>query len=367
MDIIYIHKDKFQKRPPVINTVMILSDLGHKITVIDEEISDYWKDIFQKKDIDYFEIKREDNPSKLGKIINYLAFRYKTYKIINKGHKKKHQITLWIEGAQTILALGKKINNYRHILQIQELHENSRIQLNAIRKVINTADYVFMPEYVRSLIYKIWFNLKKDPILLPNKPYILPSINECNIILKQYENILKEIKGKKIILYQGGISYERKIDVIAQAINKLGPNYHLLLVGKEGSSGYVGNLRNITKQLTHIDYIPSPNYLAFCSIAFLGVVFYDINSLNNIFCAPNKIFEYSAYKIPMIGNNIPGLRETIEANGAGLCIDLNNTEEIVKSIHLIENNYEKFKEKAYLFYNSVDNKKTIFNCIGGNP
>ena len=44
MNIIYIHKDKFHKQPPGISVLLILSDLGHKVTLIDEGVSDFWKE-----------------------------------------------------------------------------------------------------------------------------------------------------------------------------------------------------------------------------------------------------------------------------------------------------------------------------------
>ena len=48
----------------------------------------------------------------------------------------------------------------------------------------------------------------------------------------------------------------------------------------------------------------------------------DRNSLNRAFCAPNKIYEYSGLRIPAIGNEVPGLVNTIGAAKAGVCVPM---------------------------------------------
>ena len=48
----------------------------------------------------------------------------------------------------------------------------------------------------------------------------------------------------------------------------------------------------ILSDLIYIPQIPSPQHLFVTSIAYIGILVYDPISLNQIFCAPNKIFEY---------------------------------------------------------------------------
>ena len=59
------------------------------------------------------------------------------------------------------------------------------------------------------------------------------------------------------------------------------------------------------------------------SYARIGINFYRPNCLNKAFCAPNKIYEFSGFGIPIIGNDIPGLKNTIGLNNAGKCVRLN--------------------------------------------
>ena len=75
--------------------------------------------------------------------------------------------------------------------------------------------------------------------------------------------------------------------------------------------------------------------------------------MNNIFCAPNKIWEYAGFGIPMLGNNIPGLQSTIGASQAGICVDTDRVGEILNAIQAIDSEYEFYSKKALAFYHSV--------------
>lgn len=359
MKIIYIHKDKLAKRPPVISALLILNELGYNVTLIDEEISDFWKTELDKHHITYLETGTALSGGRMAKFLSYYRFRKTVFKFLHELETNRMNTMVWVEGAQTIVALGRRLNIFRHILQIQELHNKSKRQMKAIGSVIHQAEAVFMPEYCRTLIYKVWFNLKRTPIELPNKPYVLLEDAACYRVLKGYEYKLNGLKGKKIILYQGGVKRIRMLDRIAKAINLMQANYHLLVVGTEQEDGVINELRQITDEITHVGFIPSPDYLAFCKIAYIGFVCYQPNSLNNIFCAPNKIFEYSAYGLPMIANDIPGLKFTVEANKAGVTIDPDNVDSIVRGIKQIEAGYDGYRAGAKRLYASVDNKRTI--------
>ena len=360
MKIILIHKAELAVRPPVISSLLILSDLGHQVTLIDEKITDYWKEELKKRKISYYEIKRDYKSSSFSKLLSYYKFRKRTCRILKEIG---NEAMIWVEGAQTVVALGNIINDFRHVLQIQELHEKSKRQIKAIDNVIHQAEAVFMPEYNRTMIYKVWFKLNKRPYLLPNKPYFVLSETSCNRVLNEYHDQICNLKDKKVILYQGGIKRIRMLDKIASAISDIDNNYHLLVVGPEQEPGVIGELKEITSEITHISFIPAPDYMAFCKIAHIGYVTYEPNSLNNIFCAPNKIFEYSSFGLPMIANDIPGLRFTVGVSGACELVEPTNINSIVEGLQRIENSYSKYKENSITFYNSVDNRKTIHDVL----
>lgn len=363
MEVVIINKEIFQNRPPVISTVLSLSDLGYKVTLITVDINDYWKNKLESRNIDYYVIPDKKNRNLVNKIVEYQNFKNKVHVFIHDKEYNINETVLWIIGGNTIYCLGESIKRYRYILQIQELHENDKKIKQVFSKVINDSEAVLVNEYNRALLYQCWYAMQARPVVVPNKPYSLIEEKICANVLNKYGEIINPLKNKKIILYQGGIKHIRMLDRIALAIKIINEDYHLLVVGPEQESGLINELKNITPDITHIGFIPSPEYLAFCRIAHLGYVTYEPNSLNNIYCAPNKIFEYAAFGLPMIANDIPGLRYTIGVSGACELVDPTEVNSIVNGIKKIENNYSKYKENSISFYNSVDNKKTLSEVL----
>ena len=98
------------------------------------------------------------------------------------------------------------------------------------------------------------------------------------------------------------------------------------------------------------------------SHAKIGLVFYDDFSLNQAFCAPNKIYEYSGFGIPMLANKIPGLENTVGKFNAGKCIDF-ESEQLMEAIKEIDGNYERYSVNALALYDAVDNEGKIRQII----
>ena len=218
-----------------------------------------------------------------------------------------------------------------------------------------------MPEFNR-LLYKIWFSLDQRPTVLPNKPYFIPNKSELQY-LEKYKNELSVFREKKVIIYQGGIYRERLLENISQALSELDDNFMLLLVGKEQEHGYIDELCKINNSIVHIPYLPAPDYLVFSTIAYIGWLGYSATSLNNAFCAPNKIYEYSAFSLPMIGNNVPGLRTVFESTKSGIIVDEFDVQSIKKGIMEIDLNYKIYQVNSAKIFNMSDNIEIIKNSL----
>ncbi len=65
--------------------------------------------------------------------------------------------------------------------------------------------------------------------------------------------------------------------------------------------------------------------------SFAGVVTF-LPAPNHIDSQPNKMFEYMAAGVPVVGSHFPLWREILEKNDCGICVDPNNPSEVAQAI-----------------------------------
>lgn len=358
MKILLIHRANFDKRPPVISALFNLLSLGVEVTLCTTGITSNLREKIEQRGgrvilVDYLMHK-----TPLQLIIRTLKYRAQVKNVL--GQFDKNDTVLWVEGNYTFTALIGILKGYALITQIQEMHKN-KLEYFAIKRLLKNAKAVFIPEYNRAYIYKCEFNLKDLPYILPNKPDFIPTKSEFDTIQEKHSELLDKIKDKKVILYQGLLCDERDLTPFVRAANSLPDDYLLVLLGHD--YGVVNKYLSICQKVFHIPYLSAPDYLLITSKAYIGIVTYAPNTLNTVYCAPNKIFEYAAFSIPIIANDIPGLRYPILEFKSGIIVDENNPETIVSAISKIEQNYEEYSSASLIFYNSVDNKNTIETAL----
>lgn len=359
--IIVIHKGELTSMPPIISVILNLIDLKYPVTLIDTGVDEQWKIRLSKEGVLIYVAPQEKRSDKIQKLQGYFSFRKYVNTILRNIVSDCQNTILWVLGAGTIMALGKSLCRYRFILNIEELSDTSKIRLKAISRVINQAELVIMPEYNRAILYKFWFNLKEVPTVLPNKPYFFPTKQEMALLRAKYKKELDIIAGRRVILYQGIISEDRDLTNYIKAVKSLGDNYVFVMIGSDW--GALSKYLSIDKNILYFGFLPAPEYLFFTSIAYIGIVTYDLISLNNAYCAPNKIWEYAKYGVPMIGNDIPGLRYSIFQAKAGTSVDENDEASISSGINLISNNYEDFSSNAKIFFDNQDNISVIKEAL----
>lgn len=356
MKFVIINKDSLVNIPPLLSVVYILLDEGHSVHMLTCGINDSVRKSLENRNVTIEVADFTKARNSIEKLIEYYKFRCYIYKKI----KQIDYDYLWIEGGNTVVALGDNLKKFPFYLQVSELYESNKYTLYAIRQVIKYARKVFMPEYNRSFLYKCWFNLSHRPIVLPNKPYFLPTKENLLIYEHKHSALVNLFNSHKVMLYQGHIFPDRDLSAFIHAVDELADDFIVVLMGKDYNM--VEKYKKISKKVYHVEFIPVPEYLLFTSKSYIGILGYNPSSLNNSFCAPNKLFEYSAYGKPMLGNDIPGLR-CIEESGAGEIIDENNPDSIINAIKKIDKNYEIYSNKSRNFFEKVDNVETIRKAL----
>lgn len=372
---------EFSELPPANNLANVLLDLGHDITIISLTPENSLEKIFFEKKVHLYSVLQ--TKAKVAQISYSGKFTDRIHNKISSlickflEHRKiSHAIEslvkeinlsdlVWVLHEHTAKYVSKAIisSGCKYYFTVYELDNNSSHNEKLI-KFAQSADKVFVPEYCRAHIIKAWWGLKKLPEIIPNKPYVDLRERNQRIMNKSIGEKINALKGKKIIMYQGIFLPERRLDTFIEAVSELGDEYVFVTMGHTNI-----HLHRLQKKyegkFEYLGYLEPPEHLQITSHAFIGVLTYvaTSTSINPIFCAPNKIYEYSEFGIPMIGNDIPGLRYSLEYNNIGKCVNIDSVDEIKKKIMNIADNYEKYSINAREYFENTDIKIAVENML----
>ncbi len=360
MKILVILKGSLSKLPPVISTCLSLSDLNHSVTVFTQDSNDYIENIFKEKNINITYYRGTNLFSKIkliSKICTWLNFRRQAKEYIIKN---KFDL-LWIGSADTALAIGKILLQYNYIFQVHELYDTIPYYKKCLRIYMQKALKVVVPEEIRAHIFRAWYQLKETPIALPNKPYYHPRKRNLEITDKAAKEAFDKIpKNSKIIFYQGIINEERDLRPLAKAIQEIGEPLVLAIQSPEANNIYYKDLL-LNYKVYKIPYVKAPKHLEITSNVDIGLIFYNHISMNTEFCAPNKIYEYSGFSLPILANDVFCLKDKINYFKAGISMNLDSFD--YKYLKLqIENLLKEetnYMQGSKILFESVDTKEII--------
>ena len=197
------------------------------------------------------------------------------------------------------------------------------------------------------------------------KPYNIDISEPDNSIIEIVNNLKN--RRKKIILYQGIFHKERKLEEFAKAVRILGDDYIFCIMGRDTDERC--QLCTQFPDIVYIPFIAPPYHLMITQISYIGILTYfptadDLpRKLNVVYCAPNKIYEYAYSRLPMIGNNIPGLSQPFEKYNIGKCFEELDAASIVRVILEIEKEYKVMSDNCKKFYDATDLKEIVKHII----
>ena len=363
--ITFILKGVFEGLPPMLLRLVYTAKKGIETNLICSKLNLATRKLLNEVGVICWETLHQDKfMGKPSRVKDWLGFRAACKKILKKEISDCNLI--YICSADTALCLNTLIKKYDYILQSNELYDQIKLYRNGLEKYVKNAKAFIVPEYCRANICMYWYNLKKFPYVIPNIPY-MRNFDKNQYINDEYaRKIISKLSDKKIVLYQGHINTgDRSLTKIAEALRKIGDSKYVLVLMGRDYNGSVEKLKATYSETYYIPFIAAPYHLEVTSYAYIALLSYDRVSLNNLFCAPNKLYEYGGFGIPMLGNDIPGLHYTIEYEKMGVCVSYSEVNNIVEAIEQIEERYMEYSQNSKLFYKKNDLNK-ILNSLWKN-
>lgn len=153
------------------------------------------------------------------------------------------------------------------------------------------------------------------PVVVMNTPYY---VSPAKLRPGKW---LHEFTGKRVVLYQGRYTEGMGLVEAIQSAKYLPSDIALVFRGYgpyEDTMRQVIEAEGLDKKVTLVPPVPMNDLVHSAVGADLGLVVYKPVNLNNLYAAPNKLFEFIMAGVPCVGSDLPYIREIIEGNQLGL-------------------------------------------------
>lgn len=334
--------NSFQTIPPVKQFVSYFSQFG-EIIGIENKINGY-EDFFVNaksnlKIICYKNVKEFHNQSLENKVQKYFI---NLYLMLKSESESGSSVIFYCNDILVLLFIilfkSKRSSVIYHqfeMIEFSKLNKIDRTSLRIIASLNKSVDLVITPEKNRTEFLRNILKIKDE-----SKMLTIPNSNN-NVISIREDKITKNDE-KIVVTHVGAVGLSHHIKNYLEAISTLDQTlYEFRFIGlltddvidlinsyKDSSIIYLG-------QVLHSDL--KKYYLE----TDLGVILYKDVSLNHRFCAPNKLYEYWSYGIPVLGDKLPGLEGVFTEPFLGELINMNIPSQISNAISKLSLNNNK--------------------------
>jgi glycosyltransferase involved in cell wall biosynthesis len=230
--------------------------------------------------------------------------------------------------------LAAKLRGKKLIYDAHELYaDNGRLSTAGLERLfVHKADAVINVNEARAEVLQQRYGLKNQVIVMNCPSKKVPAKSPR---LRQMLDIPSE---DFVVIYHGGFyPKERALDELVRAAALLPKNVQVVILGFD-SKGVRRILQNLVIELgltgrVHIlDSIPPSELVEFATGADIGIIPQVLVSDNQRFANPNKLFEYMASQLAVVGTDTPTVTSIVRGCGIGEIFTEPRAEEIARAI-----------------------------------
>lgn len=361
MNIVHVYNREWPtKRPGVSFSTLTCDGLAKSGANVDMITSQVTEGEYKNKNTDdilrnYFSIKGHSN-------LNVFPLKYKKYigkntmfylnafkKIIEISRVKKIDVIMTMNtNFLPYLYLLKKITKAKVFFETHHLYVATNLREKDNRKKETIIQKYFLPK-IDGIIC-----LQNEQVNLYKK-----NINQNNYCLARtgVKNIYKNHNpiANKYIGYVGSLDDSKGVKEILHAFKLVKDNnLKLLLVGGRNEK-IIREYKTLAKELGISDRFKITGWVSrkkleeYLKKIKIGIVPADDTFYNRYVTSPMKIFNYFSYGIPIIGSDLPTIREIVTEKG-GLFYRKGDENKLGSAIDLLSSNNDLYnKTSKYIF------------------
>ncbi len=218
---------------------------------------------------------------------------------------------------------------------------------------VKRADLVIAANENRAELMRQHYRLKSTPLAIRNIPPIPTFKLDPKQLADAYSDLALDSGNIFRIVYQGDMNRNRGIGTFIQAMKYLDTNVRLIMVGGGPDLDYFkaqAEKDGVAGRVSFIGKVPRDHLFSILSACDAGIVTYPYKGLNNIYCAPNKLYEYAQAGLPIVATSQPPIKSIIDEYKIGEIIDCDNFEDnkipniAAECIRRILSNPEQYKD-----------------------
>lgn len=246
----------------------------------------------------------------------FIASRLAGSKLLYDAHE------LWASAGRDVGALGSKL-----LLVLEKLLSR---KANAVVAVSSYRAHRMMDILSIPL-----------PTVVMNTPNYIPASSLSP------DDWINQFEGKRVVLHQGRYVPGRGIPEAVLAAKHLPDDIVLVFRGygpiEEDLRALVKE-HHLSSQVFLIPPVPM-NQLVECAVgADIGLTLYTPINENNLYAAPNKMFEYMMAGVPGVGSDIPYVRDILLGLGVGEVFEPGNPEALAEATLRILNDSSRLSQ-----------------------
>lgn len=177
--------------------------------------------------------------------------------------------------------------------------------------------------------------------------------------LREFKSLKKKFPGKKIILYAGGFNEGRGLEEIIEAAKFLDNSYQFLFLGYGNWQKQIEEKIRAERMIVKVLILPAvkpEEVIDSIRGADIGLCLIQKTSLSYYYSTPNKIFQYVAAEIPILGSNFPEIAAVVQNNKIGEVISPTDPRVIARKISWMLESKRQKKYRDHL--RKIKNKYT---------
>ncbi|MCP2501030.1 MAG: glycosyltransferase family 4 protein [Deltaproteobacteria bacterium] len=281
---------------------------------------------------------------------------------------KRHNIPIIFDMAEDYCAMIREIWNQNKYHRFNLVVRNPYFAKFLEKYVLKKFDHIMVVvEEAKNMV--IEKGVDKDRItVVGNTPLLNITKNKIQI---ENEHI-KIIKERYAIIYTGGITFDRGISVVLEAIPNINHIIQDLLFVIVGRGDYTAKILDIIdKQQLHrwvllTGWVDHENLYNYINSSKVGIIpHYVTDHIRTTI--PNKLFDYMACGIPVIASDAPPLRRIILEEKCGMVFDSGNSKdlsEMIIKMYLSKDYYGANGQIAFENkYNWKEDEKKLINIV----